>query len=711
MQQVVQNLRSGALRVAVVPDPVVQPGHLLIANVRSLVSAGTEKSVMDLARKSLLGKARERPDQVRRVLQKIRAEGFWATWQSVKQRLDEGMKMGYASAGVVLACGHGVHGFQVGDRVASNGPHAGVVCIPKHLCARVPDSVPFDQAAFTVLGAIALQGVRLARVSLGDTAYVIGLGLLGQITVALLKAAGCRVVGTDPDASKCALALTLGAEAAAPDLGADAVRGRTSGQGADAVLITASTPSSGPVELAAEAVRAKGRIVSVGVVGLELPRRPLFFKEAEFVVSCSYGPGRYDPEYEDRGRDYPFGHVRWTEQRNMQAVLDLMASGRLDLSPLVTHHFPIAQAESAYQMIEEGKERYLAILLDYPEGEARQQQPSIQLKAAPARKGVGIGCLGSGGFARAVLLPALAGIPDVRLRSVCSAGGLSAAESAEKLGFEVATTDEAALLADPAVNLVVISTRHDQHAQQVVRALGAGKHVFVEKPLALTLDEVAQVEAALAATGGKQLLLVGFNRRFAPATEALRGHFAGVSTPLTISVRFNAGAIPAEHWIQSDEVGGGRLIGEACHAIDLATRLAGSPPVRVFAESVGGEGAGAPTDDQAFLTLRHANGTISSVAYLAGGDRAFPKERVEVFGGGRVGVIDDWRAVTTAAGGRLKTSKARGQDKGHKAELVALISAIKDGGAAPIPWAELRAVSVASVLAVQSLREGLPFDV
>ncbi|HEY7152860.1 MAG TPA: bi-domain-containing oxidoreductase [Gemmataceae bacterium] len=712
MLQVIQDVRRGRLSVASIPEPMARPGHVLIANACSIVSAGTEKMVVELAKKSLLGKARERPDHVRRVLEKLRNEGFFNTVRQVLEKLDEPMTMGYSSAGVVLACGAGVSNFKPGERVASNGPHAGVVCVPKNLCARVPDTVPFEQAAFTVLGSIALQGVRLARVGLGETAFVIGLGLIGQIAVALLRANGCRVFGTDLDAEKCRLALRMGAEQAEPGLDAGQVQEWTRGLGADAVLLTASTKSDGPVALAGDAVRQKGRVVAVGAVGLNLPRRPYYFKEAEFIVSCSYGPGRYDPEYEERGHDYPAAHVRWTEQRNMQAVLDLMGAGQLDLSPLITHRFPIAEAESAYRLIETGSEPYVAIALDYPAPDTRSTDRRIELRAAPAGGKVGIGCLGAGNFARMVLLPAIQRTGTLQPRILCSASGLTAVHSGQKLGFEAATADENEVFQDAGVRAVFILTRHDQHARQVVKGLRAGKHVFVEKPLALTVEELEEIESALtAAPEPKPLLMVGFNRRFSPAAARVKEFFAAVHGPLTVSIRFNAGAIPAEHWTQDEIVGGGRIIGEACHAIDLATFLTGAPPVRVFAESVGGPNAPAVTDDQCFITLRHANGSVSSIAYLAGGDKAFPKERVEVLGGGRLAVLDDFREVVTSSGGKTKKVRAWQQDKGHREEVTAFARVLAEGGACPISWQELRAVSLASILAVRSIREGMPLEI
>lgn len=711
MQQLIQDIRNGQVTVITVPTPVASPGHLTILNRRSLISAGTEKSAIALGQKTLIGKARERPDHVRRVLEKIRNEGLINTVSQVREKLSEPMKMGYCAAGVVIACGAGVQGFKPGDRVASNGPHAGVVAVPKNLCALVPDSVSFDQAAFAVLGAVALQGVRLAHLGLGDTAFVIGLGLLGQITVALLRAQGCRVLATDLDGSKCELALRMGAEDARTGLGASAVAAATRGLGADAVLITAASKGDGPVELAAEAVRQKGRVVAVGAVGMNLPRRPFYFKEAEFVVSCSYGPGRYDPDYEERGHDYPPAYVRWTEQRNMQAILDLMASGRLDLSPLITHRFPIEQAEQAYEMIEKGTERYLGILLEYPEQQERLGRVALPVRAGSrASERLGVGVLGAGNFARMVLLPAIAKCPDFEPRVLCSSGGLSAVSAGPKFEFTSATSDENEVLAGNQVDAVFVLTRHSDHASQVVQALRQGKHVFVEKPLAIDEQQLFQIEQALSALPDAPLVSVGFNRRFSPAAIAVRKFLDGLTEPLTVSVRFNAGQIPPGHWTQDATVGGGRIIGEACHAIDLATFLTGSPPVRVFAESIGGLQAPSITDDQCFITLRHANGSISSIGYLAGGDKAFPKERVEVIGAGVVAVIDDFREVVTCSKGRTRRHRLGGQDKGHKAEIAAFALGIRSGRW-PIPWKELHAVTLASILAVRSLREGVPFDV
>ena len=712
MKKVLQSLKTGVVSVIEIPSSCrVGRYDVVIQVARSAISPGAERSVIELGRKSLIGKARHRPDEVRRVFEQVRQEGLMSTWRQVQNKLDEPIPLGYSSAGVVFACGDGVEDLKPGDRVASDGPHASVVSVPKNLCAKVPGGVSLDHAAFAVLGSIALQGVRLAQLDLGGTALVIGLGLAGQLTVALLRAAGVRVIGTDPDASRCELALEMGASEARPDVTADQVGQMTNGLGADAVLIAAATTSKGPMDLAAGAVRKKGRIVLVGFVGLELDRRPFYFKECEFVVSCSYGPGRYDPSYEERGQDYPAAYVRWTEQRNIQAVLDLMASGALDISPLISHKFPIDEAEKAYDLIEKDAEPCMGVLLEYPE-----KEPQAVVELAPRELTTSgdlpnLGVIGAGTFARAVMLPAVQASGVYSPRVICSLGGLSAVRAGKKHGFLRAMSDEAELTSSGDVDTVMVLTRHDQHARQVVASLEAGKHVFVEKPLGLTLDEVETVESALAEHGGGVVLMVGFNLRFSPAARMVKDFFMDVAVPLTVSVRMNAGVLPPDHWTQDADVGGGRIIGEACHAIDLATFLVGSRPVRVFAQSIGGDTAPKITDDQVFITLRHDNGSISNVAYLSGGDKAFPKERVEVIGGGRVAVIDDFKGVTLVENGKVRRKNLGGHDKGHRAEVEAFAKAIREGGSWPISWAELRAVSIASILAVRSLREGVPFEI
>lgn len=725
MKQVLQNIRDGQLTVTDVPAPVARPGHVVIASEASLISAGTEKMVMDLAGRSLLGKARERPDHVRRVLEKVRNEGLLNTVRAVREKLDAPMTMGYSSAGVVLACGSGVQHYKPGDRVASNGCHAEVVCVPVNLCAAVPDGVPSEHAAFAVLGAIALQGIRLSRVELGACVFVIGLGLVGQLAVSLLSASGCRVIGTDPDAARCELARRMGAEVAEPGLRAGRIAELTGGLGADAVVITASTKSREPVQLAADAVRQRGRVVLVGVVGLELDRRPFYFKEAEFVVSCSYGPGRYDPDYEERGHDYPAGYVRWTEQRNIAAVLQMMALGKLNVEPLISHRFPIDRADEAYAMIRSNSAPFLGVLLQFDPARQQTPQRSIRLRpqntqtggpagaggASRADRRFGVGVLGAGNFARMVLIPQILKCDRFTPIALCSAGGVHAAHSGRRHGFERATSDESDVLDADDIDVVFSVTQHDLHAAHVRKAVERRRHIFVEKPLCLTVEELAAIERALSEAGDDApLVMVGFNRRFAPLARRLKAAVTRSQAPLTVSFRFNAGAIPADHWTQRDDIGGGRIVGEACHAIDFVTWLTGSLPERIFAESVGGPRAPEITDDQAFLTIRHANGSVSSIAYLAGGDKSCPKERIEVMGGGVTAILDDFRELTVYQGGRRQVSRGR-QDKGHHDEVQQFASAVAGECGPPISWEELRATTLASILAVQSLREGMPFAI
>jgi predicted dehydrogenase len=544
----------------------------------------------------------------------------------------------------------------------------------------VPEGVSLEHAAFTVLGAIALQGVRLANLRLGETAFVIGLGLIGQLTVALLKAQGCRVFATDLDADKCRIAMKMGAERAKSDFGTKELSDLSRGLGVDAVMITASTKSNEPIELAAEVVRKRGRVVAVGDVSLNLPRRPFYFKEAEFVVSCSYGPGRYDAEYEERGHDYPFAYVRWTEQRNMQAVLDLMAAGKVDVTPLISHRFKIENAETAYEMIEKGREPYLAILLEYPEVSPLGRRVELESRVSgktPEKEvsalrtphsELAVGVLGAGNFARLVLLPALKKIGTLRLRALCSAGGLSAVQSGEKLGFEIATSDEDEVFRDPAVGAVFVLTRHDQHARQVIKAFQAGKHVFVEKPLCLNLEELKEIESvysSLITQNSSLILMVGYNRRFAPMAFQLKSFLANVHGPLVMHYRVNAGYIPSDHWVQDPEQGGGRIIGEVCHFVDFLTFLTGTLPKRVDARALPGDGR--YRDDNVIITLEFADGSLGTITYVASGDAAFPKERVEIFGGGTIAVLDDFRRLELVQRGRKKVHRSRlRQDKGHQ---------------------------------------------
>ncbi|MDP1921623.1 MAG: bi-domain-containing oxidoreductase [Myxococcales bacterium] len=705
MKQVVQSIRTGTTTVRELPDPIAPPGGVVVASVCSLVSAGTERYVVELAKKSLLGKARERPDHVKRVLQKMKQEGLVTTAHQVFAKLDEPMPLGYSSAGVVLECGRGVSDLKPGDRVAIAAPHAGVVVAGHNLCAKIPEGVTFDQACYASVGAIALEGVRLAKVSLGERVLVIGLGLIGQIAVCLLKAQGCKVLGTDIDPKKLELAKSLGADAVGLGSARQELAAFAGAAGVDAVVITAATQSNEPIEFAAEACRVKGRIVLVGVAGLNLPRPPFFMKELEFTVSSSMGPGRGDPSYEDKGVDYPIGHARWTAQRNMQAVLETIAEGKLPVDRLTTHRFPVERATEAYQLIT-SKEPVMGVVLSYPETTTPPRR-RVELKSAPSSKGFGISMVGAGNFARLVMMPVLSRLGGFELRGLCSAKGLHAVFSGESMGFSFATTDLREILADDRTGAVLITTRHDLHAEMTIAALRAGKHVFVEKPLCIKPEELDAISACVDELGSKcPMLMVGFNRRFAPATEKLRAHFRGL-TPLSVDFRFAPGPIPASAWPQDGDIGGGRIVGEACHAIDTCTAIIGSPPVRVFAESVGPVGGVETTDDRVFITMRHENGGLSNISYQAGGDRAGPAERIEVFGGGRTGVVEEWDQVQLWKGGDV-TRASGGKDKGHAEELKRFLDACRSGGSWPIPWGDLHSVTWASFAAVQCLRDGAP---
>jgi predicted dehydrogenase/threonine dehydrogenase-like Zn-dependent dehydrogenase len=711
VKQVIQSLKTGETELVEVPCPAVRAQHLLVRSRATLVSAGTEKMLVDFGRSGLVKKARSQPDKVRQVMEKARTDGVLATLDAVRSKLDQPLPMGYCNAGEVLEVGAGVQGFAPGDRVVSNGGHAEVVRVPRNLCARIPDPVTDEEAAFTVLGAIALQGLRLANPTLGEAFVVTGLGLIGQLTTQLLRASGCRVLGIDFDENKLALARGFGAETVNLSRGEDpveAARVFSRGRGVDGVLITASTSSSEPIHQAALMCRKRGRIVLVGVAGLELSRADFFEKELTFQVSCSYGPGRYDPRYEEEGQDYPVGFVRWTEQRNFEAVLDMMASGALDVKPLITHRFPVERAAEAYALLSDGVPS-IGIVLDYPrhESESAARARTVALPSAPQRTAANgraaIGVIGAGNYAGRVLIPAFAAA-GVRLRTVATSGGVAGVHFGRKHGFEQATTDTAALIADPELDTVVIATRHDSHAALTARALAAGKHVFVEKPLALTLEEVDAVERSCTGSDGGRspLLMVGFNRRFAPHVVQMKKLLSGVREPASFIVTVNAGEVPPEHWTQDTDAGGGRIVGEGCHFVDLLRFLSDSPIVGFDATAVGA-GPGV-RDDRATFTLRFENGSFGTVHYLANGHKAFPKERIEVFVAGRVLQLDNFRTLTGWGWPGFRRMRLLGQDKGNEACAAAFVRAVETGGAAPIPLDELLEVSRVSVRIARALR-------
>jgi predicted dehydrogenase/threonine dehydrogenase-like Zn-dependent dehydrogenase len=701
MKQILQSLKNGATEVADVPCPSVRSGQLLIRTTRTLVSVGTERMLVEFGKAGWISKARQQPDKVRMVWDKVKTDGLATTVESVLNKLDQPLPLGYCNVGRVMAVGGGVPGFEVGDRVVSNGKHAEAVSVPVNLCARVPDSVSDDEAAFTVLGAIALQGIRLVQPTLGEAVVVTGLGLIGLVTVQLLRAHGCRVLGLDFDPTKLELARALGAETVDLSAGQDpvaAAKAFSRGRGVDAVIITASTKNtdSKPMHEAALMCRKRGRIVLVGVTGLELSRADFFEKELTFQVSCSYGPGRYDPSYEDKGNDYPVGFVRWTEQRNFEAVLDMMADGRLDVKPLISHRFLIEQAEQAYELVGGGGPS-LGILLEYPDAEVKPDEvvcrPTVVL--APASQGsAAVAFVGSGNYSTAVLIPAFKSA-GARLKTVASAGGVSGLHAGRKFGFEATTTDTASVLADPEVAAVVVTTRHDNHASMVCKAVRAGKHVFVEKPLALRLNEVAEVEGALAdarMAGHEPIVMVGFNRRFAPQVQRIHGLLRGVTGPKAFVMTVNAGAIPAEHWTQDRDIGGGRIVGEGCHFIDLLRFLAGAPIAQI-----GVTGMDSPTADTVTIELAFSDGSIGTVHYFANGPKAFPKERLEVFAAGRVLQLDNFRKLRGFGWPGFGKMNLWRQDKGQKACAKAFVDAVAGRAPAPIPIDQVLEVARASI--------------
>lgn len=703
MKQILQSLKTGATEIAEVPVPAVKRGQLLIQTSQTLVSAGTERMLVEFGKAGWIEKARQQPDKVRMVLDKIKTDGLQPTIEAVFNKLDQPLPLGYCNVGRAADVGTGVIGYAAGDRVISNGKHAEVVSVPINLCAKVPDAVSDEEAAFTVLGAIALQGIRLVQPTLGETVVVTGLGLIGLVTVQLLRANGCRVLGLDFDKEKLDLARQFGAEVVDLAAGQDPVKAAelySRGRGVDAVIVTAATKSSEPMHQAALMCRKRGRIVLVGVTGLELSRDDFFKKELTFQVSASYGPGRYDPNYEEKGQDYPVGFVRWTEQRNFEAVLDMMADGRLDVKPLISHRFAIGEAEKAYELVG-GAGPSLGILLNYPGIDITPASRTVCLKVSESASSGGnigkasVSFVGSGNYATAVLIPAFKEA-GVHLRSVASSAGVSGVHAGRKFGFDETTTDTNRLFSDAATNAVVITTQHDSHARFVLQALRAGKHVFVEKPLCLTLDELNEIESVYSALSTQHsalpMVMVGFNRRFAPQVQRMKQLLNGVTGPKAFIMTVNAGAIPADHWTQDPEVGGGRIIGEACHFIDLLRFLAGVP-MTAWQRM----GMDSPTQDTVSLQLSFADGSIGTVHYLANGSKAFPKERLEVFTASRVLQLDNYRKLTGFGWPGFSKMNLWRQDKGQKACAKAFVDAIEGRGPVPIALDEVLEVSRVSI--------------
>lgn len=734
MRIVLEDLRTGAVRVDEVPGPAVPPppGRVLVRNVRSLVSVGTERATIEFCKAGLLEKARRRPELAKRIVKKAMTEGPRRTLAAVRRRLEEPLALGYSSAGIVLAIGAKVEGFRPGDRVACAGQsiaaHADLVSVPVHLLAPVPDAVSLDQACFGTVGAIGMQAIRLARLELGEHVVVLGLGLVGMVTALLARAAGCHVIGIDIDPSRIAFAEELGFAATGPEEGvARFVAARTGGHLADKVLLCAATPSSEPVALAPDLVRQKGVLVVVGDVGMKLSRRAFYDKEIELHVARSYGPGRHDPAYEERGVDYPYAYVRWTENRNLRAVLDLMAAGRFDVTPLISHRFPVDEAPRAYALLsEKSTERPLGIVLEYGDEADAAALPRSGFQVAPAPRPrsvecrptgkVRLGLLGAGTFAQSVLLTHLRRDGRIEFAAVHTASGVSAATAARRFGIERAVADPDQILEDSSVDAVVIASRHDSHAEYVIRALRAGKKVFVEKPLAMNeedLDAIEDTYLDLERGGRAPYLQVGYNRRFSPLVSTLKGAFAP-STPLVMIQRVSVPPVGDAGWILDPLVGGGRMVGEGCHFIDLFLHLAQSEPIELSAQALGAAGAGAGTgphaDPSVTVTLRFANGSLATFHYLTSASPRVPKEVLEVHGGGVSATLWDYRRLRVL-GRRVSGRKwFLFQDKGHAAQLRAFVDALATGRPSPTPFPQLRAVSAITFRLAAALRAGGMLD-
>ncbi len=709
MKQVIQNMRDGKTVVVEVPAPRARPGMALVHTAASLVSAGTERMVVDFAGKNLIGKAQARPDLVRQVIDKARREGVLPTLQSALNRLDQPMVLGYSSAGTIVDVGPGLEGFSTGDRVACAGGgfavHAEYNVVPQNLMVRLPPEVDFESAAFTTLGAIAMHGFRLGQPQLGEKVAIIGLGLLGLLSVGIARAAGCQVFGVELSPERVKLAEEMGARAVLRSTAEEAGSTFTQGRGFDLVLICADTSSDDPVALAGALARDRGRVVAVGAVGLNIPRKIYYEKELQVQISRSYGPGRYDLSYEEQGRDYPYGFVRWTEGRNLQAFVDLIAERKIDLKPLISHHFPIERAPEAYDLIT-GKrpEPFLGVVLTYPQGHDSSILRKTEIAPAAGTPSPGelvLGVLGAGNYANAMFFPSVQSVGGVNKASIVSQSGVSARHAAERYGFRYACSSESEVLQDPQINVVAILTRHHQHARQVMAALKAGKHVFCEKPLAIKDQELDEIETLLAQPG-LPLLMVGFNRRFAPFALQMKEFLSGSDEPLVAGYRINAGYIPLNHWTQDPEQGGGRIIGEGCHFVDFLSYLVGQPPVSVTAQALPDNGR--YHQDNIVLTLRFDNGSLGTITYLANGDKSFPKEKVEVFSAGRIAVLDDFRSLETVKDGRRQVFRDRvGQNKGHRAAWKSFLDAVRAGGLPPIPYSTLVGVTRATFQANDAL--------
>lgn len=713
MKQVIQNFKTGELYVDEVPNPSISENMVLVENKFSLISAGTERGTVKVGKASLIGKAKQRPDLVAQVLQNIKKEGLKATIDKVKTKLDSLKALGYSTSGVVAASMDSNSKFKPGDRVACAGQdyasHAEVVAIPQNLVVKIPDNVSFEEASFTTLGAIALQGVRQAEPRLGDKVCVIGLGLLGQLTVQLLKANGCRVFGVDLSKNLIDLAIKSGADGAMLRSDSNlntAIDNFTDGHGFDSVIITAAAPSNDPIELSAVISRKKGKVIVVGAVKMDIPRDPDFYrKELELKMSCSYGPGRYDNTYEEDGQDYPFAYVRYTEQRNMETFLDLISQGTVNLKDLITHTFDIADAEKAYDIVlGKVEEPHIGILLAYPESETKKTSlVSVQSNAVST---VNIGFIGAGSFAQSYLIP-YTKKEGASLDTVVTTKGITAKNVASKFGFNKASSDAQDILSNAEINTVFIATPHNSHASYTMEALKAGKNVFVEKPLAMNYDELEEVKKVYFESNQK--LMVGFNRRFSPIAEKIKSEFANNGEPKVVNIRVNAGFIPKDHWTQNKNIGGGRIIGEMCHFIDLMQYFTDAKPVKVYAASIKTDNQNLTTEDNISITVSFSDGSIGNLLYLGNGDKSLPKELIEVFSGGKVGRIHDFRKGDFHKGNNQIKLKLPG--KGHKQEVEAFLKSLKQNTEAPIPFESIYLTTLTTFKVLDSLTTGLPQNI
>lgn len=705
MKQIIQDLKSGDTILEEVPVPQVKAGSVLIQSTRSLVSLGTERMLVEFGKANLIDKARQQPDKVKQTLDKLKTDGIMPTLEAVFNKLGQPLPLGYCNVGKVIAVGRGVTEFVVGDRVASNGNHAEYVCVPKNLVAKIPDNVSDDEAAFTVIGSIGLEGVRLIKPELGETVVVIGMGLIGLMSAQILIANGCRVVGVEFDQTKLDLAAQWGVIPVNPSKGDDQVKvveELTGGVGADAVLITASAHTNDIIHNACLMSRKRGRVVLVGVIGLDMRRDDFYKKELSFQVSCSYGPGRYDEDYENKGIDYPIPYVRWTEKRNFETILQLISTKKVDVQSLITENVELENYKEIYGDMR--KRGSIASILRYPEVSNISRVVEIEGKKFNLSKGK-IGIIGAGNYTGSTVIPCLKKA-DASVKYIASAGGLTAKVMAKKMGAECATSDYKLILQDPEVSLVIITTRHNMHAKMVLETLQAGKSVFVEKPLCLNIDELNEIVDAYKSAPQGTTLTVGFNRRFSPFAVKMKQLIG--DGPKNIIATMNAGFIPLDVWVHDLQVGGGRIIGEACHFIDLCSYLAGSKVISVCMNAMG-ENPEENTDNASIL-LRYANGTNAVINYFANGSKSYAKERVEVFSQERVLILDNWRKLTGY--GVKGFSKMSGSlDKGQKAEFAMLNERIQNGGEPLIPMDSIVNTTKASFAAIQSLKERKWIDV